>query len=701
MASLEELREERLRKLQILKEHGMDPYPSVSAREVSLAEIEKDFDEFSKKENIILAGRVMALRGQGALLFLDINDGTGRLQGLLKKGELPDDVFELFKETVDIGDFVELKGSLFVTKRGEKTIQVLEWKMLSKSIQPLPDKWHGISDEETRYRKRYLDILFDKELRELFEKKTKFWEATRTFMKEKGFFEVETPTLELTTGGAEANPFKTYHKDFDLDVYLRISVGELWQKRLMVAGYDKTFEIGHIYRNEGSSPNHLQEFTNMEFYWAYANYEDGMRLTQELYQTIAEKVFGATKFTTGEHTYDLSGEWQRIDYQEEVLKQTGIDVLTANKDDMVAKLKELGVKYEGDNLERLTDTLWKYCRKSISGPAFLINHPKLVSPLAKSIKERPECTERFQIIIAGAEAGNGYSELNNPIEQRARFEEQKKLLEAGDEEAMMSDWEFVEALEHGMPPTCGFGFGERLFAFMVNKPIREVQFFPLMKPKENQGEKNNREDNKKNTVAVMGTENNDLGLSYVQAEDLLDKYIKDPIVKLHCIESEAIMRTLAKHFKEDEEKWGIIGLLHDIDWDITKNNPSRHCVEAVKILKDAKASSFLIETIVSHCYGYENNEELKNKKRTGRVQHSLAAAETLTGLIISSVLITPDKKLDSVKLSSLKKRFKEKKFAANCNRNIILECEKIGLSIDEFLEIGLISLQGIAEKLKM
>ncbi len=692
MASLEELREERLRKLQILERHGMDPYPSISAREFSLAEVEKNFDEFSTKGEIILAGRIMALRGQGALLFLDINDGTGRLQGLLRSGDISDDVFELFKETVDIGDFVELKGSLFVTKRGEKTIQVLEWKMLSKSIQPLPDKWHGISDEETRYRKRYLDILFDKELRELFEKKARFWEVTRTFMKEKGFFEVETPTLELTTGGAEANPFKTYHKDFDLDVYLRISVGELWQKRLMVAGYDKTFEIGHIYRNEGSSPNHLQEFTNMEFYWAYANYEDGMRLTQELYQTIAKKVFGTTKFTTGEHTYDLSGEWARIDYQEEVLKQTGIDVLTANKEDMVAKLGELNVKYEGDNLERLTDTLWKYCRKNISGPAFLINHPKLVSPLAKSIKERPECTERFQIIIAGAEAGNGYSELNNPIEQHARFEEQKKLLEAGDEEAMMSDWEFVEALEHGMPPTCGFGFGERFFSFMVDRPLREVQFFPVMKPK------NNTEENKKYAIE---SENNDLGLNYVQAEKLLDKYIKDPIVKLHCIESEAIMRVLARHFKEDEEKWGIIGLLHDVDWEITKNDPSQHGVKAVEILKGAKGSDFLIETIVSHVYEYKNNEELKNKKRAGRIQHALAASETLTGLIISSALIQSDKKLDSVKLSSLKKRFKEKRFAANCDRNVILECEKIGLSIDEFLEMGLVALQGIAKKLNM
>jgi len=484
MASLEELRNERLRKLQILKEYGMDPYPSSSEREFSLAEIEKNFDELSKKEKVVVAGRIMALRGQGALLFLDINDGTGRFQALFKKGELPDDVFKLFKDTVDIGDFVELKGGLFVTQRGEKTIGVVDWKMLTKSLQPLPDKWHGIADEETRFRKRYLDILLNNELREILEKKTKFWEVTRSFMKKKGFFEVETPTLELTTGGAEANPFRTHLDDFDVDVYLRISIGELWQKRLMVAGLDKTFEIGRAYRNEGSSPNHLQEFTNMEFYWAYANYKDGMRLTQELYKTIAEEVFGTMKFVTGNHGYDFSGEWACVDYQEEILKQTGIDVLASSTKEIAEKLKELKVVYEGDNLERLTDTLWKYCRKNISGPVFLINHPKLVSPLAKSIKEKPECTERFQIIIAGAEVGNGYSELNNPIEQQARFEEQKKLLEGGDGEAMMSDLEFVEALEHGMPPTCGFGFGERLFAFLVNKPLREVQFFPFMKPKD-------------------------------------------------------------------------------------------------------------------------------------------------------------------------------------------------------------------------
>ncbi len=485
MASLEELRKERLRKLEILKEKGMEAYPASCSRDHSLKEVVEKFIELEREKTVVtVAGRIMAQRGQGALLFLDINDGTARFQAVLKKDELAEDIFQLFKDAVDIGDFVELTGVVFVTQRGENSILVSDWKMLTKSLQPLPDKWHGLSDDETRYRKRYLDILFNNELREMFEKKTKFWDTFRAFMKEKGFFEVETPTLELTTGGAEARPFQTHHNDFDMDVYMRISIGELWQKRLMIAGFDKTFEIGQAYRNEGSSPNHIQEFTNMEFYWAYADYNDGMKLVQELYQRIAQDVFDTTIFTTGEHTYDLAGDWDKINYREEVLKQTGIDVLTTDKNEIVAKLEELNVKYEGDTRERLTDTLWKYCRKNISGPVFLIDHPKLVSPLAKEVEGNSELTQRFQPIIAGAEVGNGYTELNDPIKQLERFEEQKKLLEAGDDEAMMPDLEFVEALEHGMPPACGFGFGERLFAFMVNKPLRETQYFPLMRPKD-------------------------------------------------------------------------------------------------------------------------------------------------------------------------------------------------------------------------
>ncbi len=475
-------RMERESKLNKISENN-NPYPSKTSRTHSVAGVLSDFTNLeSKKENIILAGRIIGLRTHGNLSFANLKDASGEIQLAFSKNELGEG-YKSFVKLIDMADFLEVDGTCFVTHKGENSVLVKKYKVLSKALLPLPEKWHGLKDEEERLRKRYLDLLTNDDLREIFIKKSKFWQVTRDFMIKKGFFEVETPVLETTTGGAEARPFKTHHNDFDLDVYLRISVGELWQKRLMAAGFEKTFEIGKVFRNEGSSPDHLQEFTNMEFYWAYANYRDGMKISQELYREIAVQVFGTTKFKTKGYEYDLGSEWLEIDYRDEILKQTGIDILKATLEEMTSKLQELKVKYDGKTKERLMDTLWKYCRKNIAGPAFLINHPKLVSPLAKSKEDNPELTERFQIIIAGSEVGNGYSELNNPVEQRKRFEEQQSLIDRGDEEAMMPDWEFVEMLEHGMPPTCGFGFGERLFAFLNDKPVREITLFPLMKPK--------------------------------------------------------------------------------------------------------------------------------------------------------------------------------------------------------------------------
>jgi lysyl-tRNA synthetase class 2 len=483
MASIEELRSTRLAKLEILKKYGMNPYPSKVPRTFCLADAKANFSEYEKeRKEVSLAGRIMAIRGQGAIQFIVLYDGKARFQAVFKKDEIEEKLFNLFNDAIDIGDFISVTGTFFNTQRGEQSLLVKSWTIATKSILPLPEKWHGIKDDDERYRKRYLDILMNEELRDLFIKKAKFWDVTRNFLKDNGFLEVETPTLEVTTGGAEATPFKTHHNDYDLDVYLRISVGELWQKRLMSAGFPKTFEIGRVYRNEGSSPEHAQEFTNMEFYWSFADYNDGMELVREMYIKIAKEVFGTTKFTTRGHTFDLADEWIRIDYTEEIKKQTGIDILTATEKDMMNKLQDLKVNYEGQNKERLTDSLWKYCRKNISGPAFLINHPVLVAPLAKSV-ENKGIVQMFQPIIAGSELGRGFSELNDPIDQKQRFDNQQKLIDSGDTEAMMADHEFVEMLEHGMPPACGFGFGERLFAFLADKPLRELQMFPLMRPK--------------------------------------------------------------------------------------------------------------------------------------------------------------------------------------------------------------------------
>src|SRR3989344_6079588 len=306
MSSLDEIRQARIKKLEALKKSGMEPYPASANRELSLKEAAEQFETFEKsKEKKWISGRVMSIRGQGAIIFITLNDGTALFQGLLKKDILGEEKLNFWNEVVDIGDFIEVQGTFFTTNRGEKTLEAMDWHMLSKSLRPLPEKWHGLVDVEERYRKRYLDILMNPDLKELFEKKARFWDATRNFLKKEGFLEVETPTIEVTTGGAEARPFRTHHNDFDLDVYMRISVGELWQKRLLAAGFPRTFEIGRAYRNEGSSLEHTQEFTNMEFYAAYMNLPEGKKLVRDMYIQIANEVFGKTEFETRRHKFDL------------------------------------------------------------------------------------------------------------------------------------------------------------------------------------------------------------------------------------------------------------------------------------------------------------------------------------------------------------------------------------------------------------
>lgn len=485
MSSIDEIRDLRIKKLKLLKDKGINPYPAESKREFTLKEIIVNFDNLEKnKEEKWISGRIMSIRGQGAIVFITLNDGTSTFQGLLKKDVIGDEKFNFWGEVVDIGDFVETQGTFFVTNRGEKTQEIKDWRMLTKSLRPLPEKWHGLVDVEERFRKRYLDILMNSEVKEIFEKKARFWSALRNFLKKENFLEVETPTIEVTTGGAEARPFKTHHNDFDIDVYMRISVGELWQKRLLAAGFPRVFEIGRVYRNEGSSPEHTQEFTNLEFYAGYMDYKQGIEFTERMLKEVTMETLGTLQFETHGNKIDLSPKWEVITYVDTVKKITGIDVLTASEKEMMKKLDELGVKYEGDNKERLTDSLWKYCRKQIVGPVWLTDVPKLVSPLSKAKTDNSLLTERVQLILAGAEMTNGFSELNDPIDQGERFEIQKKLIEGGDEEAMMPDDEFVEMLEHGMPPAFGFGFGERFFAFLVDKPLRETQLFPLMRPRE-------------------------------------------------------------------------------------------------------------------------------------------------------------------------------------------------------------------------
>jgi len=478
-----EIIEQRLQKASLLRTEGVNPYPSRSNRNCLISEATSNKESLiGSQKAVIVAGRMMAKRGHGKLIFADLEDETGKIQLVFRQDILGEKNFAL-ASVYDVGDFIEAFGPLFVTKAGELSIEVHETNILAKSIRPLPEQWFGLKDEESRLRKRYLDLILNKEVRELFYKRAKFWQSTRNFLVERGFIEVETPVLENTAGGADADPFVTHHNALDMDVYLRISMGELWQKRLMVAGFTKTFEIGRQFRNEGMSREHLQDYTQMEFYWGYANYNDSMRLVQDLYQHIAKETFGTLKFKIGKFDIDLSGDWPKIDYVSTIHERLDIDVLSASDAEIKEKITSLGVKFSPvDKRGRLIDILWKQIRRTIAGPVFLINHPVEVSPLAKRKEDDPRLVERYQPIIAGSELGNGYSELNDPVDQAERFGEQAKMRDEGDTEAQMFDHDFIEALEYGMPPTTGFGFSERLFSFLANKSAREAQLFPLLRP---------------------------------------------------------------------------------------------------------------------------------------------------------------------------------------------------------------------------
>ena len=487
MGREQQIIDERLRKLNELRSHGINPYvhkfeKKDSAKNLQSSHAKLKNEKFSKTTAKI-SGRLLTKRDLGKIAFGVLQDGSGRIQIVLQEKETPNKERDFFKKYIDSGDIIGIEGPVFRTKRGELSILAKKITLLTKSILPLPEKFHGLQDDEERLRKRYLEIISNPETKSLFEKKSIFWKSIREFLLENGFLEVETPVLETSAGGAAATPFSTHHNALDLDVFLRISMGELWQKKLMVAGYEKTFEIGRQFRNEGMDMDHLQDYTQMEFYWAYADYKDGMKLVEEMYKKTAEAVLGTLKFETHNFKVDLSKKWQQYDYESTIKKYTEIDIYKSTAKDISKKLDELKMEYKPSvDKWRLIDSLWKYCRRKISGPGFLVNQPVEISPLAKRNPKDPRKVEQFQIIIAGTELGNGYSELNDPLDQEERFKRQTELKESGDEEAQDHDKGFVEALKYGMPPTCGFGVSERFFSYLVDKPIRECVVFPLMKP---------------------------------------------------------------------------------------------------------------------------------------------------------------------------------------------------------------------------
>ncbi|MEK7097654.1 MAG: lysine--tRNA ligase, partial [Patescibacteria group bacterium] len=465
--NLNKIRKVKLEKKEALKKNGINPYPEISRRNASVTEIKKQFDEYVvSQKKAWLAGRVMAKREHGGSTFVNIFDGTGVVQIYFKQDLLGPDVYKFFLDFVDVGDVIESYGPFFITRRGEQTQEVCDFRVLTKALLPLPEKWHGLSDVEERYRKRYLDLLMNEEVKDMFIKRSKIVKALRSFLEGDGFIEVETPILQDIPGGAIAQPFQTKLNALRLDLYLRVAP-ELYLKRLLVGGFEKVYEIGRCFRNEGMDATHNPDFTMMECYAAYKNYRDFMKMTERMIRYIMTQVFPEKNLQlerNGKIIY-FQNDFEVIEFNDLLKKYAGVDYDDFTQAQMLKKSKELHIKIpKGASKGKIADEIYKeLARPRLIQPTFVINHPLELSPLAKRIDGEKDGVARFQLLVAGLEVVNAYSELNDPVEQMERFKEQEKIRKGGDKEAQKTDNDFVTALEYGMPPAAGLGIGvERL-----------------------------------------------------------------------------------------------------------------------------------------------------------------------------------------------------------------------------------------------
>lgn len=476
----------RIDKMHKIEEHGWKPFGHRFLFTHRAADIAAQFDELSEKETeVTMAGRVMAIRGHGKTCFMDMQDKTGRIQVYVRKDVIGEENYALIK-LMDIGDTVGITGTAFRTHMGELSIKATSVEMLSKSLRPLPEKWHGLKDVETRYRQRYVDLIVNPEVRETFVKRSQIIKSVREVLDSHDFLEVETPILNTIAGGAAARPFISYHNALDMQVYMRIAP-ELYLKRLIVGGMDRVYEMGRVFRNEGIDNRHNPEFTSVEIYQAYADYRDMMDLTEEVVVKTAEKVLGTTTINYEGTTIELASPWKRMSMIEAVKEYSGKDFTNVTDlEEARAIAKELNVAIEPTfGIGKIINACFEeYVEDKLVQPTFITGHPKEISPLAKSNPENPEITDRFEAYIYGREICNGFTELNDPIDQKERFLKQVEERANGDEEANMMDEDFVNALEYGLPPTGGLGIGiDRLVMFLTNSStIRDVLFFPTMKP---------------------------------------------------------------------------------------------------------------------------------------------------------------------------------------------------------------------------
>ncbi|MGX6446269.1 lysine--tRNA ligase [Neobacillus sp. K501] len=491
--SQEELNDQflvRREKMNAMRENGLDPFGKRFERSHSIKELVEQYGELEKEEietknvSVSLAGRMMTKRGKGKAGFANIQDLSGQIQVYVRQDAVGESAYEIF-DSSDLGDIIGVKGTLFKTKVGELSVKVQEFEFLTKALRPLPDKFHGLKDVEQRYRQRYLDLIVSQESKETFISRSKIIQSMRRYLDNNGYLEVETPMMHSIAGGASARPFITHHNALDMELYMRIAI-ELHLKRLIVGGLEKVYEIGRVFRNEGVSTRHNPEFTMIELYEAYADYRDIMSLTENLIAHIAQEVLGTTIVQYGDYEVDLTPEWKRLHMVDAIKEYTGVDFWKETSvEDARAIAKEHGVEITEHMLygHIVNEFFEQKVEEKLIQPTFIYGHPVEISPLAKKNDEDPRFTDRFELFIVAREHANAFTELNDPIDQRERFEAQLKEREQGNDEAHEMDEDFVEALEYGMPPTGGLGIGiDRLVMLLTNSPsIRDVLLFPLMR----------------------------------------------------------------------------------------------------------------------------------------------------------------------------------------------------------------------------
>jgi len=671
--------------MQKLQELGINSYPATSQKDLANQTVKDSYDAYQGK-TVTLAGRLIGKREHGKLIFGDIQDQSGSIQICIKKDELTENLSKGllgWKELklIDIGDFVQVTGNIDKTQQGEITIFVKECKILSKCLRPFPQTFE---DKEQQFRHRYIDLVVNPDRKELFERKAIFWKASRDFMSDHGFMEVETPVLEHVTGGADAQPFVTHHNMLDQDFYLRIST-ELYQKRLIGGGFEKIYTIGPNFRNEGLSDEHLQEYYQLEWYWAYADYRDNMKLVTDLFRYLAQKMYGKTKFSSRGHAFDLADEWKEVDYVQAIKERFDVDIFSDDEEKMKKKLEEAGVELSGVvNRNRLIDNLWKVIRKDLAGPAFLVNEPAFMSPLAKAKSDDPRLTERFHVIIAGSELGNGYSEINDPQYQLKQFLDQQALRETGDDEAQMLDIDFVEMLEYGMPPTSGYGQSERIFWFFEDITGREGTLFPQLRLEVDKFTKEIYPEVKfiqaaKPTATATDTDDVSGLPSREEAHKLLEEHVKEDYQKLHANMVARAMELYAKEYGQNEDLWYLTGLLHDLDY---FEHPDEHPNESLKWFAEWKYPESMIHAVAAHAH---------SSGRTGvapktQLDFALIGCDELSGLLYAYSLMRPTG-FDGMEAKSVMKKFKDRAFAAKIDREEIkLGVEGLGADLKEHMQ---------------